>query len=31
MLVEWYSWVCSLRVDELLMVLGVLLLVDDPR
>ena len=31
MLVEWYSWVCSLRVDELLMVLGVLLLVDAPR
>lgn len=31
MLVEWYSWVCSLRPDELLLVLGVLLLVDAPR
>ena len=31
MLAEWYFWVCSLRPDELLMVLGVLLLVDAPR
>ena len=31
MLVEWYYWVCSMRVDELLIVLGVLLLIDAPR
>lgn len=31
MLVEWYNWVCSMRPDELLIVLGVLLLVDAPR
>ncbi len=31
MLVEWSSWVCSLRPDELLLVLGGLLLVDAPR
>lgn len=31
MLTEWYFWVASLRPDELLLVLGVLLLVDAPR
>ncbi|MCA9051713.1 MAG: glycosyltransferase family 2 protein, partial [Planctomycetaceae bacterium] len=31
MLVEWYHWVMSLRSDELLVVLGILLLVDVPR
>ncbi len=31
MIVEWAAWVSSLRPDELLMVLGVLLLVDAPR
>lgn len=31
MLNEWMNWVCSLRNDELLVVLGVLLLVDAPR
>lgn len=31
MLVEWYYWVCSLRPDELLLVMGFLLLVDAPR
>lgn len=31
MFVDWYFWVCSLRSDELLLVLGVLLLVDAPR
>jgi len=31
MLIEWHYWVCSLRTDELVMVLGVLLLVDAPR
>ncbi|MCA9084190.1 MAG: glycosyltransferase family 2 protein [Planctomycetaceae bacterium] len=31
MLIEWYHWVCSMRTDELLFILGVLLLVDLPR
>jgi poly-beta-1,6-N-acetyl-D-glucosamine synthase len=31
MLVEWANWILSLRSDELLLVLGVLLLVDAPR
>ncbi|MEZ6129707.1 MAG: glycosyltransferase family 2 protein [Planctomycetaceae bacterium] len=31
MLTEWHFWVASLRTDEILMVLGVLLLVDAPR
>ncbi len=31
MLIEWMYWICSLRTDEVLMVLGVLLLVDAPR
>ena len=31
MLVEWFNWVCSMRPDELLLVLGILLLVDAPR
>ena len=30
-LIEWSSWVCSLRPDELFLVLGVLLFVDAPR
>lgn len=31
MLIEWLSWVRSLRTDEILLVLGILLLVDAPR
>ena len=31
MLVEWLNWVRSMRTDELLLILGVLLLVDAPR
>lgn len=31
MLNEWYYWVVSMRPDELLIVLGILLLVDAPR
>lgn len=31
MLVEWLNWVRSMRSDELLLILGVLLLVDAPR
>ena len=31
MLAEWFYWVCSMRPDELLMILGVLLLIDAPR
>lgn len=31
MLTNWCFWVCSLRPDELILVLGVLLLVDAPR
>ncbi len=31
MLQDWYFWVASLRTDELVLVLGVLLLVDAPR
>ncbi|MEZ6042732.1 MAG: glycosyltransferase [Planctomycetaceae bacterium] len=31
MLIEWANWVRSLRPDELVVVLGVLLLVDAPR
>lgn len=31
MLVDWLYWVLSLRTDEILMVLGVLLLIDAPR
>jgi len=31
MLTEWHFWVASLRLDEILLVLGVLLLVDAPR
>ncbi len=31
LLVEWYYWVLSMRPDELLVILGVLLLVDAPR
>ena len=31
MLVEWVSWVQGLRTDEILLVLGILLLVDAPR
>jgi cellulose synthase/poly-beta-1,6-N-acetylglucosamine synthase-like glycosyltransferase len=31
LLIEWSGWVCSMRPDELLIILGVLLLVDAPR
>ena len=31
MVVEWYNWVISMRLDEILIVLGILLLVDAPR
>lgn len=31
MLIEWLNWISSLRTDEVLLVLGVLLLVDAPR
>ncbi len=31
MIVEWYNWVISMRLDEILIVLGILLLVDAPR
>ena len=31
MLIEWLNWISSLRTDEILLVLGVLLLVDAPR
>jgi hypothetical protein len=31
MLIEWFNWVRSMRMDELALVLGVLLLVDAPR
>lgn len=31
MLAEWFYWVCSMRPDELLLILGVLLLIDAPR
>lgn len=31
MIVEWLNWVRSLRTDEILLVLGILLLVDAPR
>ncbi|MEQ9412133.1 MAG: glycosyltransferase family 2 protein [Fuerstiella sp.] len=31
MLIEWYYWVMSMRADELMFVLGILLFVDAPR
>jgi len=31
MLIEWMNWIRSLRTDEILLVLGILLLVDAPR
>jgi cellulose synthase/poly-beta-1,6-N-acetylglucosamine synthase-like glycosyltransferase len=31
MLIEWMNWIRSMRTDEILMVLGILLLVDAPR
>jgi len=31
MLTDWMYWICSLRTDQILLVLGVLLLVDAPR
>ena len=31
LLVDWYFWVMSMRPDELLLILGILLLVDAPR
>lgn len=31
MLIEWMAWIRSMRTDEILMVLGILLLVDAPR
>lgn len=31
MLVEWLNWVSSLRSDEIMVALGILLCVDTPR